>query len=102
MFVYIRARFHSALIGGNLTAQTTGHRRIGGGIVVANSPSFSCPAARAPRRACLQAKENKKRQEKKPQLVGQHFYSHLKYSVENWLKQISLLGEKWQKNKTLN
>ena len=33
MFVYIRARFRFALIGGNLTAQPTGsHREIGGGI----------------------------------------------------------------------
>ena len=33
MFVYIRARFRFALIGGNLTAQSTGsHREIGGGI----------------------------------------------------------------------
>ena len=32
MFVYIRARFRFALIGGNLTAQSTGsHRGIGGG-----------------------------------------------------------------------
>ena len=32
-FVYIRARFRFALIGGNLTAQSTGsHREIGGGI----------------------------------------------------------------------
>ena len=31
--VYIRARFRFALIGGNLTAQSTGsHRRTGGGI----------------------------------------------------------------------
>ena len=61
MFVYIRTRFHFALIGGNLTAHSTGsHRGIGGGIkfqsnfreAVASSPSFSRPAARAPRRAC--------------------------------------------------
>ena len=33
MFVYIRARFRFALIGGNLTAQSRGsHREIGGGI----------------------------------------------------------------------
>ena len=33
MFVYIRARYRLALIGGNLTAQSTGsHGRIGGGI----------------------------------------------------------------------
>ena len=32
MFVYIRAHFCFALIGGNLTAQSTGsHRRTGGG-----------------------------------------------------------------------
>ena len=58
MFVYIRARFRLPLIGGNLTAQSTGsHRGTGGGIqipetVVAISPSFSCPSARAPQRAC--------------------------------------------------
>ena len=35
MFVYIRARSHFALIGGNLTAQSTGsHRGIGGGIQI--------------------------------------------------------------------
>ena len=61
ILVYIRARFLFALIGGNLTAQSTGsHRGIGGGIqisrdVVASSPSFSRPAARAPRRAFSQA-----------------------------------------------
>ena len=33
--VYIRARFRSALIGGNLTVQSTGsHRGIGGGIQI--------------------------------------------------------------------
>ena len=33
MFVYIRGRFRIALIGGNLTAQSTGsHRGIGGGL----------------------------------------------------------------------
>ena len=32
-FVYIRTSFHFALIGGNMTAQSTGsHRGIGGGI----------------------------------------------------------------------
>ena len=35
MFVYIRARFRYALIGGNLTVQSTGsHRGIGGGIPI--------------------------------------------------------------------
>ena len=35
MFVYIRVRFCFALIGGNLTAQSTGsHRVIGGGIQI--------------------------------------------------------------------
>ena len=51
MFVYIRALFRFALIGGNLTAQSTGsHRGIGGGLrdVVESSPSFSRPAAKAP------------------------------------------------------
>ena len=35
MFVYIRARFHSVLIGGNLTAQSMGsHSGIGVGIQI--------------------------------------------------------------------
>ena len=35
IFVYIQARFRYALIGGNLTAQSTGsHRGIGGGIQI--------------------------------------------------------------------
>ena len=35
MFVYIRARFHFALIGGNLMAQSkSSHRGIGGGIQI--------------------------------------------------------------------
>ena len=35
MFVYIRVRFRFALIGANLTAQSTGsHRGIGGGIQI--------------------------------------------------------------------
>ena len=35
LFVYIRVRFRLALIGGNLTAQSTGsHRGIGGGIQI--------------------------------------------------------------------
>ena len=35
MYVYIRIRFPFALIGGNLTAQSTGsHRGIGGGIQI--------------------------------------------------------------------
>ena len=35
IFVYIRARFRFALIGGNLTAQSMGsHRGIGGGIQI--------------------------------------------------------------------
>ena len=35
MFVYIRARFHFVLIGGNLTAQSMGsHNEIGGGIQI--------------------------------------------------------------------
>ena len=61
MFVYIRARFSFLLISGNLTAQSTGSHRGIGGVktnsrdVVASSPSFSRPAASAPRRACSQA-----------------------------------------------
>ena len=79
MFVHIRARFHLALIGENLKAQSTGsHRGIGGGIqiperwhsysrnVVASSPSF-CPSAASsppptPRRACSQASSLGKRE----------------------------------------
>ena len=64
-FLYIRVRFRFALIGGNLTAQLTGsHRGIGGRIQipetlqVASFPSFSRPAARAPQRACSQARPN--------------------------------------------
>ena len=53
MFFHIRAHFCFALIGGNLTAQSMGSHR--GRDVVASSPSFSRPAARAPRRACSQA-----------------------------------------------
>ena len=38
MFVYNHARFRFALIGGNLTAQSTGsHRRIGGTIQVSET-----------------------------------------------------------------
>ena len=64
-FLYIRVRFRFALTGGNLTAQLTGsHRGIGGRIQipetlqVASFPSFSRPAARAPQRACSQARPN--------------------------------------------
>ena len=64
-FLYIRVRFRFALIGENLTAQLTGsHRGIGGRIQipetlqVASFPSFSRPAARAPQRACSQARPN--------------------------------------------
>ena len=60
MFVYIRARFRFALSCRNMTAQSTGsHRRWRWNSnyrdVVASSPSFSRPAARAPQRACSQA-----------------------------------------------
>ena len=59
MFVYIRARFRFTLIGGYLTAQVdrepgNWRRNSNSREVVANSPSFSRPAARAPRRACSQ------------------------------------------------
>ena len=38
MFVYIRARFRFPLIGGNLTAQSTGsHRGIAGGIQISET-----------------------------------------------------------------
>ena len=50
MFVYVRVRFRFALIGRNLTAQSTrSHRDL-----VASSPTFSRLATRAPRRACSQ------------------------------------------------
>ena len=61
MFVYIRAPFRFALIGGNLTVQSTGCHKgnwrcnSNSRDVLASSPSFSRPAARAPRRACSQA-----------------------------------------------
>ena len=60
MFVYIRTRFCFALIGGDLTAQSTGsHRGIGdysnSRDVVASSPSFFRSTARLPRKACSQA-----------------------------------------------
>ena len=56
MFVYIRARFRFALIGGNLTVdgepQGNWRRNSNSRNVVASSLSFSRPAARAPWRAC--------------------------------------------------
>ena len=54
--------FKFALIGGNLTTQSTGsHRGFGGGVsnsrdVVACSLSFSCPAGKVPWRACSQVR----------------------------------------------
>ena len=68
MFVYIRARFHSTLIGRNLTAQSRGsHRGIGGKFkfqrctaVVASSPFFFCPTFRVPQRHCSQARTGTK------------------------------------------
>ena len=52
--VCIHARFCYALTGGNLIAQSSGSQRgIGGGI-----QSFSCPAARAPQRACSHTKNS--------------------------------------------
>ena len=47
MFVYIRARFRFELIGRNLTAQSKKWNS-NSRDVVASSPSFSRPAARAP------------------------------------------------------
>ena len=47
MFVYIRARFRLELIGRNLTAQSKKWNS-NSRDVVASSPSFSRPAARAP------------------------------------------------------
>jgi len=62
MLVYIHGRFHFALIGGNLTAQSMrSHRGINwrwnsnSTEVVASSPSFFRPATRVPWRASLQA-----------------------------------------------
>ena len=54
MFVYIRARFSLELIGRNLTAQSKKWNS-NSRDVVASSPSFSRPAARAPRRTFSQA-----------------------------------------------
>ena len=54
MFVYIRARFRFELIGRNLTAQSKKWNS-NSRDVVASSPSFSRPAARAPRRTYSQA-----------------------------------------------
>ena len=54
MFVYIRARFRFALIGGNLTAQSTGsYGGIGGGIQIPETYlqallSFPAPPAERP------------------------------------------------------
>ena len=56
MFVYIRARFHSALIGGNLTAQTTGHRRIGGGTLL----PFPAPPPKRPGELARRRRKTKK------------------------------------------
>ena len=62
MFVYIHTCFRFALIGGNLTAQSTWcHRGIlrqnsSSRDMVASSLSFDCPAPRVPQRACSQAK----------------------------------------------
>ena len=55
--VYIRARFRFALTGGNLTAQSTRSHSWNSNSrdVVASSPSFSRPAARAPLRSCSRA-----------------------------------------------
>ena len=50
--VFFHIHFRFALMGGNLTAQSRGSHR--GRDVVACSPSFSRPGARAPRRACSQ------------------------------------------------
>ena len=62
MFVYIRARFRFALIGGNLKAQSTGsHRGIESGIQIPETwlQALLPPSRRAARallRACSQAK----------------------------------------------
>ena len=57
MFVYIRAPFRFALIGGKSTGCHKGNWRCNSNSrdVLGSSPSFSRPAARAPRRACSQA-----------------------------------------------
>jgi len=54
MFVYIRARFRFELIDGSLTAQSKKWNSNSRDVVV-SPPSFSCPAARAPRRTYSQA-----------------------------------------------
>ena len=62
MFVYLRACFRFAVIGGKLTAQATREPQgnwswnSNSRDVVASSPSFSCPATQAPQRACSQAR----------------------------------------------
>ena len=60
MFFFTFGRFRFALIGENLTAQSQGEPQgnwrwnSNSRDVVASSPSFSRPAARAPWRACSQ------------------------------------------------
>ena len=56
MFVYIRARFRFALIGGSLTAQSAGTTgELEAEFKFQRCSSFFSPAATAPRRACSQA-----------------------------------------------
>ena len=63
IFVYIRALFRFALIGGNLTAQSMGsHRGIGGGIQIPETQLqvlllFPALPPEQPRKAFTQAKE---------------------------------------------
>ena len=58
MFVYIRIRFHLALIGGksgsSVNGELQGNRRWKSNFrdAVASSPSFFCLVARVPQRAC--------------------------------------------------
>ena len=64
MFFNVCTCFHFVLIGGNLTAQSTGsHRGIGRRIQIPEMYlqahlSFSCPTARVPQRAWLQANQS--------------------------------------------
>ena len=61
MLVYSRDRFRFALIGGNLTAHSTGsYREIGGGIQISKTQlqallPFPAPLPESPGKACSQA-----------------------------------------------
>ena len=78
MFVYIRARFHSVLIGGNLTAQTTGHRRIGGGTLL----PFPAPPPKRPGELACRLRKTKKTRKETTACWPTLLFTP-KYSVEN-------------------